>query len=144
MKIHELITTTRALRELCDRLSKSEFVAVETEFMRENTYWPEVCLVQIANEEEAAAIDPLAEGIDLAPLLELLTANEDVLKVFHAGGQDVEIIVNLTGKTPHPLFDTPIAMLAIIQSEQNGSAHMLERQYGRASRWERVICAVLI
>ena len=102
MKIHDLITTTDALVDLCERLSKSEFVTVDTEFMRENTYWPELCLVQIANDKEAAAIDPLADGIDLQPLLDLLTENEDVLKVFHAGGQDVEIIVNLTGKTRIP------------------------------------------
>jgi ribonuclease D len=126
MKIHDLITTTDALANLCERLSKSEFVTVDTEFMRENTYWPELCLVQIANDKEAAAIDPLAYGIDLQPLLDLLTENEDVLKVFHAGGQDVEIIVNLTGKTPHPIFDTQIAMMAISQSEQIGYANLVE------------------
>ena len=126
MKIHDLITTTDALADLCARLAKSEFVTVDTEFMRENTYWPELCLVQIANTEEAAAIDPLAEGLDMTPLLELLTDNEDVLKVFHAGGQDVEIIVNLTGKTPHPVFDTQIAMMAISQSEQIGYANLVE------------------
>ncbi len=130
MKIHPLITTTEALRELCARLAKSEFVTVDTEFMRENTYWPELCLVQIANTEEAAAIDPMAEGIDLTPLLDLLTNNEDVLKVFHAGGQDVEIIVNMTGKTPHPIFDTQIAMMAISQSEQIGYANLVETWLG--------------
>jgi len=130
MKIHDLITTTEALSELCERLSKSDFVAVDTEFMRENTYWPELCLVQIANEKEAAAIDPLAEGIDLTPLLELMCNNEDVLKVFHAGGQDVEIIVNMTGKTPHPIFDTQIAMMAVSQSEQIGYANLVESWLG--------------
>jgi len=130
MKIHELITTTEALSDLCSRLAKSDFVAVDTEFMRENTYWPELCLVQIANTEEAAAIDPMAEGLDLTPLLDLLTENEDVLKVFHAGGQDVEIIVNLTGKTPHPIFDTQIAMMAISQSEQIGYANLVETWMG--------------
>jgi len=130
MKIHDLITTTEALEDLCGRLEKSEFVAVDTEFMRENTYWPELCLVQIANEEEAAAIDPLAEGIDLSPLLDLLTENEEVLKVFHAGGQDVEIIVNMTGKTPHPIFDTQIAMMAVSQSEQIGYANLVESWLG--------------
>ena len=130
MKIHDLITTTEALDELCERLSKSEFVTVDTEFMRENTYWPELCLVQIANEEEAAAIDPLADGIDMTSLLNLLTDNEEVLKVFHAGGQDVEIIVNLTGKTPHPIFDTQIAMMAISQSEQIGYANLVESWLG--------------
>ena len=116
MKIHDLITKTEPLAELCERLAKSEFVCVDTEFMRENTYWPELCLVQIGDENEAAAIDPLADGIDLKPLLDLLTENEDVLKVFHAGGQDVEIFFNLTGKTPHPIFDTQIAMMAITTS----------------------------
>lgn len=130
MKIHDLITTTDALADLCSRLAKSDFVTVDTEFMRENTYWPELCLVQIANEEEAAAIDPLADGIDLKPLLDLMTENEDVLKVFHAGGQDVEIIVNLCGKTPHPIFDTQIAMMAISQSEQIGYANLVESWLG--------------
>ncbi len=130
MKIHDLITTTDALADLCERLAKSEFVAVDTEFMRENTYWPELCLVQIANTEEAAAIDPLAKGIDLAPLLNLMCENEDVLKVFHAGGQDVEIIVNMTGKTPFPIFDTQIAMMAISQSEQIGYANLVETWKG--------------
>ncbi|MDP2129508.1 MAG: ribonuclease D [Erythrobacter sp.] len=130
MKIHPLITTTDALTELCERLAKSEFVAVDTEFMRENTYWPELCLVQIGNNEEAAAVDPMAPGIDLKPLLDLMCDNEDVLKVFHAGGQDVEIIVNLTGKTPHPIFDTQIAMMAISQSEQIGYANLVETWMG--------------
>jgi ribonuclease D len=130
MKIHPLITTTEALSDLCDRLAKSDFVAVDTEFMRENTYRPELCLVQIANTEEAAAIDPMAPGIDLKPLLDLMCDNEDVLKIFHAGGQDVEIIVNLTGKTPHPIFDTQIAMMAISQSEQIGYANLVETWVG--------------
>ena len=131
MKIHPLITTTVELADLCDRLAKSEFVAVDTEFMRENTFYPLLCLVQVGNEEEAAAIDPLASGIDLAPLLELLTNNEDVLKIFHAGGQDVEIVYNLTGKTPHPIFDTQIAMMAISQSEQIGYANLVESWLGK-------------
>jgi len=126
MKIHDLITTTDELAELCERLSSNDFVCVDTEFMRENTYWPELCLIQIGDENGAAAIDPLADGIDLKPLLDLLCENEDVLKVFHAGGQDVEIFFNLTGKTPHPIFDTQIAMMAISQSEQIGYANLVE------------------
>lgn len=131
MKIHPLITTTEELAKLCTRLAQSEFVAVDTEFMRENTYYPLLCLVQVGNEEEAAAIDPLAEGIDLSPLLELLTENQEVLKVFHAGGQDVEIVYNLTGKTPHPIFDTQVAMMAISQSEQIGYANLVESWLGK-------------
>ena len=130
MHIHPLITTTEALTELCARLAQSEFVCVDTEFMRENTFWPELCLVQIADENEAAAIDPLAPGIDLAPLLDLLVKNEDVLKVFHAGGQDVEIVYNLTQDTPHPIFDTQIAMMAVSQSEQIGYANLVESWLG--------------
>ena len=130
MKIHPLITNSEELADLCARLAQSEFVAVDTEFMRENTYWPELCLVQIANDREAAAIDPLADGIDLKPLLDLLTDNEDVLKVFHAGGQDVEIIYNFTGRTPHPIFDTQIAMMAISQSEQIGYSNLVESWLG--------------
>src|SRR3546814_4909064 len=87
-----------ALVEFCDLIGNSDFIAVDTEFMRENTFWPELCLIQVADRDHAAAIDPMAPGIDLKPLLDLLVGNEDMLKVFHAGGQDVEIIFNLTGK----------------------------------------------
>ncbi len=130
MKIHPLITTSEALADLCARLSKADFVCVDTEFMRENTYWPELCLIQIADSNEAAAIDPLAKDLDMSPLLDLLVDNEDVLKVFHAGGQDVEIIYNLTGKTPHPIFDTQIAMMAVSQSEQIGYSNLVESWLG--------------
>lgn len=130
MQIHPLITKSEELAALCDRLSQAEFVAVDTEFMRENTYWPELCLVQIADTKEAAAIDPLAPGLDLQPLWDLLTDNEDVLKVFHAGGQDVEIIFNFTGRTPHPIFDTQIAAMAISQSEQIGYSNLVESWLG--------------
>src|SRR5689334_6403125 len=98
MRIHPLITKSADLKALVDRLSAQPIVAVDTEFMRENTYWPDLCLIQVASTEEAAAIDPKADGIDLKPLLDLFVANEDVLKIFHAGGQDLEIIHNLTGK----------------------------------------------
>lgn len=130
MKIHKLITTSDALADLCSRLSKADFVCVDTEFMRESTYWPELCLIQIADANEAAAIDPKAPDLDLSPLLDLLVDNEEVLKIFHAGGQDVEIIYNLTGKTPHPIFDTQIAMMAISQSEQIGYSNLVESWLG--------------
>jgi ribonuclease D len=130
MKIHPLITKSTELAELCARLAKADFICVDTEFMRENTYWPELCLIQIADTQEAAAIDPLAQGIDMKPLYDLLTDNEDVLKVFHAGGQDVEIIYNFTGRTPHPIFDTQIATMAISQSEQIGYSNLVESWLG--------------
>ncbi|HWU03873.1 MAG TPA: ribonuclease D [Novosphingobium sp.] len=130
MKIHKLITDTQTLSELCARLAKADFICVDTEFMRESTYWPELCLIQIADANEAAAIDPKAPDLDLSPLLDLLVDNEEVLKIFHAGGQDVEIIYNLTGKTPHPIFDTQIAMMAVSQSEQIGYSNLVESWLG--------------
>ena len=130
MQIHPLITDSAQLAEFCARLAKSNFVAVDTEFMRENTYYPELCLVQMADENEAAAIDPKAEGLDMTPMLDLICNNEDVLKVFHAGGQDIEIFYNLTGKTPHPLFDTQIAAMALGQGEQIGYSNLVELWIG--------------
>ena len=132
MKIHKLITTTKDLSALVSRMRAHDFVVVDTEFMRENTYWPDLCLLQIATEEEAAAIDPKADGIDLAPLLELLVDNHDVLKVFHAGGQDLEIIHNLTGKVPNPLFDTQIAAMALGYGEQVGYSNLVESVLGHS------------
>jgi ribonuclease D len=132
MHIHPLITDTDTLQSLCERLARSPFVAVDTEFMRENTYWPDLCLIQIGNTDEAAAIDPKADGLDLAPLLELLVNNEDVLKVFHAGGQDLEIIFNLTGATPHPMFDTQVAAMALGLGEQVGYSNLVENLLGKS------------
>jgi ribonuclease D len=119
MKIHPLISDSATLAALIERMSKHPFVAVDTEFMRENSYWPDLCLIQIATPDEAAAIDPKAD-IDLKPLLDLLVENGDVLKVFHAGGQDLEIVYNLTGKMPKSLFDTQIAAMALGHGEQIG------------------------
>ncbi|MDB5692308.1 MAG: rnd [Alphaproteobacteria bacterium] len=131
MQIHPLITDSDSLKSLCERLSRSDFVAVDTEFMRENSFWPELCLIQIGNVEEAAAIDPKAEGMDMQPLLDLRVDNEEVLKVFHAGGQDIEIIYNLTGRTPHPLFDTQIAAMALGLGEQVGYSNLVESLIGK-------------
>ena len=130
MQIHPLISDSKRLAELCARLAKSPFVAVDTEFMRENTYYPDLCLVQLADTNEAAAIDPKAEGLDLTPMLDLLCANDDVLKVFHAGGQDIEIFFNLTGKTPYPMFDTQIAAMALGQGEQIGYSNLVDLWMG--------------
>ena len=132
MKIHKLISDSGKLAELVERLSAAPFVAVDTEFMRENSYWPELCLIQIASSDEAAAIDPKADGMDLSPLLDLLVANENVLKVFHAGGQDLEIVHNLTGKVPVPLFDTQIAAMALGFGEQVGYSGLIESMLGHS------------
>jgi ribonuclease D len=105
-----IISDTATLASFCDRLSAEKFVTVDTEFMRDKTYWPILCLVQVGGSEEAAEIDPLAEGIELKPLLDLM-ANERVLKVFHAARQDIEIFFNLSGAVPQPLFDTQVAAM---------------------------------
>jgi ribonuclease D len=105
-----IITDTDSLARFCERQMGSRFVAVDTEFMRERTYWPILCLVQVAGPEEAVAIDALAPGIDLTPLLTLM-ADPSTLKVFHAARQDIEIFFNLSGAVPEPLFDTQIAAM---------------------------------
>ncbi|WP_375381992.1 ribonuclease D [uncultured Sphingomonas sp.] len=130
MHIHPLVTDTATLTDLCARWAKADFITVDTEFMRESTFWPLLCLIQVADGHEAAAIDPLAPGLDLRPLLDLLVDNEDVLKVFHAGGQDLEIVYNLTGKTPHPLFDTQVAAMALGQGEQIGYSNLVDSWLG--------------
>jgi ribonuclease D len=106
----KLITTTDELAAFCKSLADAEFVAVDTEFMRERTYWPKLCLAQVAGPDEAAAIDALAEGIDLSPLDELM-GNPKVLKVFHAARQDLEIFYLRMNKVPGPLFDTQVAAM---------------------------------
>ena len=115
----QLITTTEALAAFCQRLRRESFVTVDTEFMRERTYWPELCVVQLAGSDAVAVIDAEAEGIDLAPLGDLL-ADPAVLKVFHAGRQDIEIFVLKFGAVPTPLFDTQIAAMVAGFGDQAG------------------------
>jgi ribonuclease D len=105
-----LIDDSAQLAEFCERVAQSDFITVDTEFMRERTYWPQLCLVQVAGAGEVAGIDPLAEGMDLAPLLRLLY-DERLLKVFHAARQDIEIFFHMTGRIPSPLFDTQVAAM---------------------------------
>ncbi len=105
-----MITDTKALAAFCQRLSLESFITVDTEFMRERTYWSQLCLIQVAGSSEAFAIDPLAPGMDLTPLFDLL-ADEKVLKVFHAARQDLEIFLQLAGSLPKPLFDTQVAAM---------------------------------
>jgi ribonuclease D len=114
-----LITDSAAVAALCERLSRETYVTVDTEFLRENTYWPILCVVQIGGADEAVAIDALAEGMDLQPVLDLM-ANPDVLKVFHAARQDIEIFVRMTGQVPAPLFDTQIAAMVCGFGDQVG------------------------
>lgn len=104
------IADSATLAEFCGRVANSAYVTVDTEFMRERTYWAQLCVIQIASPDEAAAVDALAPGMDLSPLLALLT-DPRVLKVFHAARQDLEIFYHLCGTVPGPLFDTQVAAM---------------------------------
>ncbi|WP_297297740.1 ribonuclease D [uncultured Methylovirgula sp.] len=112
-----LITSNRDLAEACRRLSDHPFITVDTEFLRETTFWPQLCVVQIASPTEAIAVDALAEGLDLSPVFALM-ANPEVIKVFHAARQDIEIIWNLAKLIPAPLFDTQVAAMVCGFGEQ--------------------------
>ncbi|MBP0617327.1 ribonuclease D [Jiella mangrovi] len=105
-----MITTTAELAETCKTFATFDFVTIDTEFIRETTFWPELCLIQMASPDEGVIIDPLAPGIDLSPLYALM-ADKTVLKVFHAARQDIEILHKLAGRVPEPLFDTQIAAM---------------------------------
>jgi len=105
-----VITSNDQLQALCERLAKSEYITVDTEFLRTKTYYSKLCLIQVANEEEYHAIDPLAAGMDLTPFYDLMQ-NENILKVFHAARQDIEIFVNEKGIVPKPLFDSQVAAM---------------------------------
>ena len=108
----EPITTTRDLAAACARLAHHPFVTVDTEFLRETTYYPLLCVAQIASADEAIVIDALAAGIDLAPFFELMV-DERVLKVFHAARQDIEIVWHMAGRIPHPVFDSQVAAMVL-------------------------------
>jgi len=126
----QVITTTESLARLTADYASAPFVTVDTEFMRERTYWPQLCLIQLArpgeNADSAAIIDPLAHGIDLAPLFTLL-ANQNVVKVFHAARQDVEIFHNLSGRIPAPMFDTQVAAMVCGYGDQVGYETLVRR-----------------
>jgi ribonuclease D len=115
----QLITRTAALEAWCSRLQDETFVTVDTEFMRERTYWPELCVVQLGGSQEVAVVDAQADGIDLRPLGALL-AREQVIKVFHAARQDIEIFVLRFGEVPRPLFDTQVAAMVAGFGDQVG------------------------
>ncbi len=105
-----VIDNNRDLAQVCRQFEQADFITVDTEFMRERTYWPRLCLIQLADPHTAVAVDPLAEGIDLTPVFDLM-ANPDILKVFHAARQDIEIFHHLSGKIPAPLFDSQVAAM---------------------------------
>ena len=105
-----LITRQDELEDAIERLSRSDFVTIDTEFIRETTFWPELCLIQLASPDATALIDPLASGIDLDPFFRLM-GDEGVTKVFHAARQDIEIIFHRGGLIPNPVFDTQVAAM---------------------------------
>jgi ribonuclease D len=125
------ITTTSELAAVCARMATHPFVTVDTEFLRETTYYPLLCVAQLASPDEAVVIDALAEGIDLSPLFDLMT-NEAVMKVFHAARQDIEIFWNLAKKIPHPIFDTQVAAMVLGYGDSISYDQLVQRITGDA------------
>jgi ribonuclease D len=123
------ITTTEELTAACDRLGRHPFITVDTEFLRETTYYPILCVIQIASADEAVVIDAIAPGIDLAPFFALM-ANESVLKVFHAARQDIEICWHRAGKLPHPIFDTQVAAMVLGYGDSISYDQLVQRITG--------------
>ncbi len=139
----DMITRTDELMAAVERLSRSAFVTVDTEFIRETTFWPELCLIQVADDDAVFLIDPLAEGIDLGPFWKLM-ADESVLKVFHAARQDIEIVYKMGGLIPHPVFDTQIAAMVCGYGDSASYNQLVEKitgeQIDKSSRftdWRR-------
>ncbi len=131
------ITTNPALVDFCADLAKAPFIAVDTEFMRETTYWPKLCLIQAASADVAGIIDPMAEGLDMEPFLDLLR-DPKIIKVFHAARQDIEIFVRL-GAMPLPMFDTQVAAMAAGFGDQVSYEalvrQMLKKELDKGSRF---------
>jgi ribonuclease D len=125
----EPITTTDSLAQACARLAKHPCVTIDTEFLRESTYYPILCVVQMASPDEALVVDALAPDIDLAPFFALM-ADERVLKVFHAGRQDIEIVWHRAGLIPHPVFDTQIAAMVLGHGDSISYEQLVQRITG--------------
>ena len=125
----DLITTTADLAAACSRLAEHPVITVDTEFLRETTYYPLLCVVQMASPQEAVVIDALAEGIDLKPFFELM-GNEKVLKVFHAARQDIEIIWHQANIIPHPVFDTQVAAMVLGYGDSIAYDQLVEKVTG--------------
>jgi len=126
------ITENERLAAFCKSLEGADYIAVDTEFLRDRTYWPRLCLVQIAGPNEAAAIDTLAPDLDLQPLYDLM-ANRDLLKVFHAGRQDVEIFFHATGSIPEPLFDSQVAAMVCGFGDQVSYENLVSKLVGAST-----------
>jgi ribonuclease D len=125
-----VITSTTELSDLCSDLAGHDYVAVDTEFMREQTFWPDLCLVQVAGPNTEAIIDPLAPGLDLKPFYDLM-ASQGVVKVFHAARQDIEIVFSEAGFIPKPVFDTQIAAMVCGFGESVSYVNLVKKITGR-------------
>jgi ribonuclease D len=125
----DLITTTGDLATACARMAKHPFVTVDTEFLRETTYYPLLCVAQMASPEEAVVIDALATGLDLSPFFALM-ANESVIKVFHAARQDLEIVWNMAKTIPHPIVDTQVAAMVLGYGDSISYDQLVQRITG--------------
>ena len=125
----DLVTSSNDLAAICERLSKHPFVTVDTEFLRESTFWPKLCVVQMAGPDEAVIIDALTEGLDLAPLYKLM-ADPGVVKVFHAARQDIEIFWNLAKTIPSPMFDTQVAAMVLGYGDSISYDQLVQRTTG--------------
>lgn len=124
-----LITTSADLAAICERMARHEFVTVDTEFLRETTYYPLLCVAQMATDDEAVVIDALAPGIDLTPFYQLM-ANEKVMKVFHAARQDIEILWNMAKTIPHPIVDTQVAAMVLGYGDSISYDQLVQRITG--------------
>ena len=125
----DLVTSSNDLAAICERLSKHPFVTVDTEFLRESTFWPKLCVVQMAGPDEAVIIDALTEGLDLTPLYKLM-ADPGVVKVFHAARQDIEIFWNLAKTIPSPMFDTQVAAMVLGYGDSISYDQLVQRTTG--------------
>ena len=125
----DLISTTPELAAVCARLARHPVITVDTEFLRETTYYPLLCVVQMASPDEAVVIDALVERIDLTPFFELM-ANEKIVKVFHAARQDIEIVWNLAQKIPHPIVDTQVAAMVLGYGDSISYDQLVQRITG--------------
>lgn len=123
-----ILATTEALADYCREIAGAPWVTVDTEFMRDKTYWPKLCLIQISAPEEGTevAIDPMADGMDMSPLFDIMR-DERVLKIFHAARQDLEIFYNLTGSVPAPLFDSQVAAMVCGYGDQVGYEALVKK-----------------
>jgi ribonuclease D len=125
----DLVSSTKELAAACERLARHPFVTVDTEFLRETTFWPKLCVVQMAGPDEAVVVDALAEGIDLTPFFEIM-GDERIVKVFHAARQDIEICWHRAKMIPRPIFDTQVAAMVLGHGDSVSYDQLVQRLTG--------------